>query len=136
MKRKLLWTALLLLVLPVIGALLYGVVKSALRGDLIGVLFFGSVLFASVVSGLAVALSKSTKRNADRRQKQPGGGAKLTTLAAVVRTVRRLVLPSLLCRHEWTRIGSGAVDGNLLAAHRFQCLRCGAKANIIRDGQN
>ena len=60
----------------------------------------------------------------------------LTTLAAVVRTVRRLVLPARLCRHQWTHIGFGAVDGNLLAAHRFQCLRCGLTANIIREGQN
>ena len=60
----------------------------------------------------------------------------LTTLAAVVRTVRRLVLPARICRHQWTHIGFGAVDGNLLAAHRFQCLRCGRTANIIRDGQN
>ena len=60
----------------------------------------------------------------------------LTTLAAVVCTVRRLVLPARLCRHQWTHIGFGAVDGNLLAAHRFQCLRCGATANILRDGQN
>lgn len=64
----------------------------------------------------------------------------LTTLAAVVRTVRlvlrRLVLPARLCRHQWTHIGFGAVDGNLLAAHRFQCLRCGLVANILRDGPN
>ena len=56
--------------------------------------------------------------------------------AAFAGTVRRLVLPSCLCRHQWTHIGFGAVDGNLLAAHRFQCLRCGLTANIIRDGQN
>jgi hypothetical protein len=57
MKRKLLWTALILLVLPVIVALLYGVVKSAMRGDQIVRLFIGIVLYASAVSGVIIALA-------------------------------------------------------------------------------
>jgi hypothetical protein len=74
MKRKLIWIALIILVLPVTVVLFYGAVKSASYGDLTGILFLGSVLFASVVSGLAVALLNLPKCNADRRQKQPGGG--------------------------------------------------------------
>jgi hypothetical protein len=74
MKRKLLRTALIMLVLPVIGALFYGAIKAALYSDLTGLLFLGSVLYASVVSGLAVALSNLPKRNADRRQEPQGVG--------------------------------------------------------------
>jgi hypothetical protein len=72
MKRKLLWTALIMLVLPAVGALFYGAIKAAWYGDLTGILFLGTVLFASVVSGLAVALLNLPKNNADRRKNKKG----------------------------------------------------------------
>ena len=55
--------------------------------------------------------------------------------ATLVGGIFTWIIPSYLvhtCKHEWTHVGFGGVDCNLLAAHKFQCLKCGETCNIVR----